>query len=96
MSWHSFKKGHDYLLDYVVAIIDRNIKSGKVVEKERKSEYWRQIRDSGHPLILYSPTGKAGVIRLCTRATGRHQMATQLVKRNMCRKAEEGERCHVS
>jgi hypothetical protein len=58
MSWHPFEKEKDYPLDYVVATINKHIKSGDVKDKEQKLGYLKRIQDSGHERIVYSPRGE--------------------------------------
>ncbi len=60
MSWHGYKKGNDYARDEVVARCEKYIRSGKVIEPERKMLYVQQIKDSVYERIVYSPRNEKG------------------------------------
>jgi hypothetical protein len=57
MVWHNFEAGQKVSLDEVVDVCEKHIRSGAVDDPQGKMKRLKLIRNCGHQVIVYTPTG---------------------------------------
>lgn len=55
MPWHSFKIGREYSRNEVIAICNRQIERGGIVDVEGKREALERLRRHAPTMIVWSP-----------------------------------------